>query len=276
METASNHERAAAELESWFAGQPGVVAAFSGGVDSALVLFMARRALGRQRAIGCLSDSPSLKRSDLSEAKAFCRHFDIELEIIHTRELEDEAYHTNPINRCYACKSHLYHDLDQLLPRYPGFRAINGTNRDDLGDYRPGLLAASQRSVLSPLAECGFGKAQVRALARHFGLPVWDKPASPCLSSRIPYGSPVTREKLRQIEAAEAALAERGFATARVRHFGGEARIEVPSEQIEALRANAMDLQPIFAALGFTTATIDPEGLVSGKLNRSIARVRNV
>ena len=259
-----------AALERWFSPLPGALVAFSGGVDSALVLFLARRFLGPERAIGCIADAPSLKRADLKEAQTFCQAHGIRLEILLTNEIEDPAYHTNPINRCYACKSHLYHDLDALLPRFPGFRALNGTNRDDLGDYRPGLLAASQSQVLSPLVDCGLAKADVRALALHFQLSVWDKPASPCLSSRIPYGQPVTREKLAQIEAAESLLADQGFPVARVRHFGPEARIEVPASEIPRLLPLRAELAAAFAQIGFTHATIDPEGLVSGKLNRQI------
>lgn len=259
-------------LERWFLQIPGAVAAFSGGVDSALVLFLARKFLGKDRAFGCISDSPSLKRADLKIAKDFCSSHDIRLEIINTTEIDDEAYYSNPVNRCYACKSHLYQDLTKLLLRFPGFVALNGTNANDYGDYRPGLQAAAQHEIKSPLADCRIDKKSVRALARHYGLEVWDKPASPCLSSRIPYGQKVTREKLSQIELAESILNRYGFLEARVRHFGDEARIEVPSEQVSKLRPHFAQLEKSFSALGFRRTFIDEEGLVSGKLNRAISK----
>lgn len=258
-------------LENWFKQVQGTLTAFSGGVDSALVIYLARKFLGKNNAIACISDSPSLKRSDLEEAKGFCAEHDILLKIIQTKELDDEAYYTNPVNRCYACKSHLYQDLGELLQNYPKFTALNGTNSDDLGDYRPGLQAANQNRIRSPLSECSIPKTGVRDLAKHFGLSNWDKPASPCLSSRIPYGQSVTRIKLKQIENAEAYLKTLGYSEARVRHFGHEAIIEVPAPQVEQLQADIQKIEKTFLTLGFEKTTADQEGLVSGKLNRSIS-----
>lgn len=258
------------KLAAWFREIPGAIVAFSGGVDSALTLYLAREHLGKERTIACISDSPSLKRSDLQLAKDFCRKHDIRIEVIHTKEIDDEAYYTNPLNRCYACKSHLYVDLSRVLEKFPGFLALNGTNADDLGDYRPGLQAAAQHEILSPLATCGIDKQTVRDLAKRYGLEVWDKPASPCLSSRIPYGQTVTREKLNQIELAEIVLERYGFQQARVRHYGAEARIEVPREQVDSLRPHLSKLKETFSSLGFEKTLIDEEGLVSGKLNRGI------
>ena len=160
--------------------------------------------------------------------------------------------------------------MENILPEYPGFYVLNGTNLDDHGDYRPGLQAANNHGVYSPLADCGIGKAEVRLLAKHFNLPVWDKPASPCLCSRIPYGQDVTENKLQQIEAAETFLNELGFDEVRVRHFGSEARIEVPSHFLDRLLPFKPRIQEAFVQLGFETATIDTEGFVSGKLNRAI------
>lgn len=272
MKPTPDIEQALSQLRSWFEQIPGCVTAFSGGVDSALTLKLARDCLGKKRAIACIADSPSLKRSDLQEAKDFCLEHDIRLEILNTNEIDDVAYYSNPFNRCYACKSHLYQELSAILERFDGYVALNGTNSDDLGDYRPGLEAASQRSVRSPLAECGLGKKTVRELAKHLGLSNWDKPASPCLSSRIPYGKTVTREKLAQIEQAEALLARHGFTQARVRHFENEARIEVPAEQLETLCQKLDQISEAFANFGFSSATADPEGLVSGKLNRALPK----
>ena len=258
-------------FEKWFKAIPGAITAFSGGVDSSLVIVLARRFLGKQRAIACISDSPSLKRSDFQLAQDFCRSFDIQLEIIQTQEIEDAAYNQNPVNRCFACKSHLYADLSKLQERYPGYLILNGTNRDDFGDYRPGLQAASLHHALSPLADCGLDKEAVRDLARALGLPNWDKPASPCLSSRIPYGSAVTREKLSQIEAAEEIVLARGFAQVRVRHFGDAARIEVPAQDVDRLLESVAQIESKIIALGFARCEVDIEGLVSGKLNRSLS-----
>jgi uncharacterized protein len=270
VRTEMDTEKALLQVRDWFRPIVGSITAFSGGVDSALVLFLARKYLGRERAIGCISDSPSLKRDDLKEAKDFCHKYDIQLEVIHTQEIDDEAYYSNPFNRCYACKSHLYQDLSGLLEKRPGYVATNGTNRDDLGDYRPGLQAASHAQVRSPLADCGLNKSAVRALAKNLGLPNWGKPASPCLSSRIPYGQSVTREKLSRIELAESVLARYGFHQARVRHYQDEARIEVPPEHIEQVKARLPKIVETFTAIGFPTTTLDLEGLVSGKLNRAL------
>jgi uncharacterized protein len=256
-------------LRAWFGPLPGAITAFSGGVDSALVLYLSRVFLGAG-ALGCISVSPSLKRSDYAAAVAFAEGYGIPLEPIETREIDDDGYAANPPDRCWHCKTHLYRDLRAVQERLPGFVLLNGTNRDDLGDYRPGLRAARELGVRSPLAECGLGKADVRSLARHLGLPNHDKPASPCLSSRIPYGQPVTREKLRQIEAAEAVLAGYGFDDVRVRHYGDEARVEVAAESIPRLRAGFGRIAAEIGELGFARCTLDDEGLVSGKLNRAL------
>ena len=258
-----------AKLEDWFNDHEGSLTAFSGGVDSALVLFLTRRYLGAN-GVGVISDSSSLKRSDLAIAKSFCRNHDITLRVIHTRELENPEYAANPVNRCFHCKSTLYTDLLQLRGEYPGHVLLNGTNADDFGDYRPGIKAAEINAIRSPLAECSLGKNQIRELAQHFDLEVWDKPASPCLSSRIPYGQEVTVEKLRQIEEAEQILAEAGFSQCRVRHLNGLARIEVPTANLPGLRSKLDALSPRLRQLGFSSVEADEEGLVSGKLNRAM------
>lgn len=260
---------AALRLDRWFAECPSAAVAFSGGVDSALVAFWARRVLGRERMAAWTADSPSLKRSDLDAARAFCLAHDIPLSVLETREIDDPAYASNPIDRCFHCKKTLYRALLAEL-RGKGAWICSGANLDDLGDFRPGLAAAEEASVRHPLLECGVGKETIRALARSAGLAVWDKPASPCLSSRIPYGQPVTAEKLARIEAAEAWLAARGFPVCRVRHDGAAARIEVPAERIPLLAPHLGDLRDALSALGFLGVEIDPEGFVSGKLNRAI------
>ncbi|MEX0325848.1 MAG: ATP-dependent sacrificial sulfur transferase LarE [Puniceicoccaceae bacterium] len=257
-----------ARLSDWFADAPGALVAFSGGVDSSLVAFLAHHFLGDERSLAVISASPSLKMSELDGARAFARQHKIPLEVIVTREMENPNYTSNPANRCYFCKHTLYTELAEMREKYPQWWVLNGQNTDDLGDYRPGLQAAREFEVRAPLGECGIDKETVRRLAAHFGLECWDKPASPCLSSRVPYGHEVTFEKLRQIESAEQFLNEAGFPVCRVRHYGDTARIELPPEKIAALQAMQETVRRKFQAIGFQHAEIDPEGFVSGKLNR--------
>ncbi len=257
-------------LESWFEPLEGSLTTFSGGVDSALVLYLSKRFLG-ENAIGIIADSPSLKRADLEIARKFCKEFQITLRIIETGELTNPDYARNPFNRCYYCKDTLYRMTRKVhQAEYPRFVLLNGTNQDDHSDLRPGLQAANEQAVLSPLADCGLGKPEVRALAKHFKLPVWNKPASPCLSSRIPYGQNVTERKLNQVEAAEIALNHFGLDIVRVRHFGETAKIETPIDAIDHLRSVFPQVEITLKRLGFKKVQIDEEGLVSGKLNRAI------
>jgi uncharacterized protein len=257
-------------LEDWFRKRKGSIVAFSGGIDSALVLFLARKIQGKSNAIGVISHSESLKDKDFEQAKAFCRQFDISLEVIKTREINDEQYRRNPQNRCFFCKQHLYRELQVVKEKYPLFDVLNGTNYDDLGDYRPGLQAAANYRVQSPMVDCKITKEDIRQLARYFGLPNWDKPASPCLSSRIPYHQAITTEKLKQIERAEDILNTFGFKDVRVRHYGASAQVEVPADELPRLYFLSDTVTEQLKAVGFEHVRIDPEGLVSGKLNRSI------
>ncbi|MCC5846251.1 MAG: ATP-dependent sacrificial sulfur transferase LarE [Verrucomicrobia bacterium] len=259
-------------LVDWFADCPFALTAFSGGVDSSLVAWLANHLLGPDKNLAVISASPSLKLSDLDEAKQFAHDNRIPLRIIVTREMENENYLLNPVNRCFFCKQTLYKELTDLADTYPGSWILNGTNTEDLGDYRPGLEAAKNHCVRSPLAECGLDKSAVRSLATALKFTCCNKPASPCLSSRIPYGLRVTPAKLRRIEAAETWLNDHGFPVCRVRHLEGTARVEVPPEHIDALRALESDLAAAMKSLGFLAAEIDPEGFVSGKLNRSIGK----
>jgi uncharacterized protein len=255
-------------IRDWFKECPFALTAFSGGVDSSLAAWLANHLLGPDRNLAVISASPSLKLSDLDAAKQFVLQHHIPLKVIVTREMENENYLLNPVNRCFFCKQTLYTELEELSGHYADSWLINGTNTDDLGDYRPGLEAAGNHRVRSPLAECGFDKNAVRTLAADLKLECWDKPASPCLSSRIPYGLRVSPAKLRRIEAAENWLNQQGFPICRVRHPEAAARVEVPPEDLPALRAIEPDLQTTFKELGFQTVEIDPEGFVSGKLNR--------
>lgn len=266
-------DTAQADLETfrgWFSDCPGALVAFSGGVDSSLVAFLARTLLGKARVVAVISASPSLKLSDLDDAKAFCLRHDVPLRVIRTAELENPDYYTNPANRCYFCKHTLYSELDAYAQEFAGWWILNGTNKDDLGDYRPGLQAGSEFQVRSPLAECDLRKSEVRALASALSLACWDKPASPCLSSRVPYGQRVTETKLRQIEAGESFLNSLGFPVVRVRHDSGSAVVEVPEAQVAALGRVADTVSEHLLGLGFRAVEIDAEGFVSGKLNRAL------
>ena len=260
------------EIENWFSVNcTKVIVAFSGGVDSCLVAFLARKFLGKQNVIAVIADSPSLKRKDLEIGKSFCNEFDIHLEIVHTKEIENPNYASNPIDRCYFCKFTLYDELKLIADKYSGTDILNGQNFDDLGDYRPGIKAAKEYKVLKPLADCKFTKSDIRETARYFSLPTWDKPASPCLSSRIPYGQEVTVKKLQQIEEAENMLNSMGFNEVRVRHFGDTAKVEVPANQLKKLKIYRETVTKNILDMGFEYCEIDEEGLVSGKLNRAIA-----
>jgi uncharacterized protein len=259
-------------LEKWYHSRTGSIVAFSGGIDSSLVLYMARKWQGKERAVGVISRSESLKSKDFNLAQDFSRQFDIHMEVIVTRELEDERYNNNPIDRCYFCKDHLYNDLRAICERYPGFPVLNGTNADDYSDYRPGLKAAREYEILSPLAECQVTKEEIREIARHFGLPNWNKPASPCLSSRIPYNHKITRKKLLEIERAEELLNQFGFEDVRVRHYGDHGKIEVNKDDVPRLLKEQETILEKIREVGFLKVVIDEEGLVSGKLNRKIRR----
>lgn len=257
-------------LRNWFSDCPFALVAFSGGVDSSLVAWLAAELLGPERHLAVISASPSLKLSDLDEGKAFAARHGIRLQVVETRELQNPQYAANPANRCYFCKHTLYTELTGLAEAHAPCWILNGTNQDDLGDYRPGLQAASEFEVKSPLAECGFSKEDVRNLAAEAGLECWNKPAAPCLSSRIPYGQRVTVEKLRRIEKGEALLREQGFAVCRVRHEGESARIEVESERVEEAGELLGRILPVFQDFGFKSVELDREGFVSGKLNREL------
>jgi len=257
-----------ARLESWFAAVPAAAVALSGGGDSSLVAFLGRRLLGAARSTAYIAVSPSLKAIDLETARQFCSVNDIRLEEIGTAELDDPNYAANPIDRCFFCKTNLYAELSRVLPDDGSVWILNGTNRDDLGDYRPGLEAATASRVRSPLAECGLDKPAVRALARSYDLACWDRPASPCLASRIPYGQPVTLGKLRRIEAAEALLNGLGFPVVRVRHHEGRAVVEVPGERLADLARCRREVEEGLRAVGFAEVELDAEGFVSGRLNR--------
>jgi len=259
------------KLEDWFSGINKAVVALSGGIDSSLVAFVAREMLGKDCVVAIISASASVKEKELNDARNFCEMFDIRLKEIDAREISDINYRINPFNRCFYCKSALYSELKNLIRSdFKGYVVLNGNNSSDFGDFRPGLKAAEDYRVLSPLALCGFTKDDIRNVARYYGLPNWNKPASPCLSSRFPYGEAITLVKLNMVEQAENMLNDHGFDDVRVRYIKNTARIEVPLEKISDLRLIFQDIKPKVKSLGFDTCEIDPEGLISGKLNRNI------
>jgi uncharacterized protein len=256
-------------LADLIAGCGSVVTAFSGGVDSSLVAFLAHRALG-DRALAVTSASESLTREDEALTRRLAAQWGMAHRTILTRELEHPEYRANPVNRCYHCKSTLYADL-KALAHQEGYAVIlNGTNADDLADLRPGSQAAREFQVRSPLAECGLGKAEIRQLAAHLGLSNAGKPQAACLSSRVPYGFSISPDLLRQIEQAEAALRGLGFAQLRVRHHDSIARIEVPPEDFPRVLAQREAIEASLTALGYRYVTLDLKGFRSGSLNEGL------
>jgi pyridinium-3,5-biscarboxylic acid mononucleotide sulfurtransferase len=246
--------------------------AFSAGVDSTVVAKAAQLALG-ENAVAVTGTSPSMAAGELEEAKMLATLIGIRHTIVPTDEFTQPDYLRNASDRCYHCKTELYTQLDRLLPELGVKHAVNGANADDLGDYRPGMQAASEHSVLSPLAECGLGKADVRELARQWKLPVWDKPATPCLSSRVAYGEEVTPQRLAMIDQAEQFLRSHGLRTVRVRYHKGDlARLEVPVDALERFvdASFRRQLTAQLREIGFKFITLDLEGFRSGSLNQLV------
>lgn len=248
-----------------------VVVAYSGGVDSAYLALVAARELG-SRALSVTADSPSYPERHRRIALDVARQYGFAHEVIRTDEMARPAYRANDVDRCYHCKHELYTHLTALA-RERGFAAVaDGSNADDRGDYRPGRRAAREFAVISPLDDVGLGKADIRALAREAGLPTWDEPASACLSSRVPYHSDVTDEKLRAIEAAETAVRDLGFRVVRVRHHGDLARVEVGAGELARVTEPgiARNLDRALRALGFRHVTVDLRGYRLGSLNEGV------
>ena len=258
-------------LLSTLSGYGRVAVAYSGGVDSAVVAQAAHLALG-DRAIAVTAVSESLAAGELEEAEALARKIGIKHRAIRTEEFADPNYLRNNPDRCYFCKSELYGRLGGLLATLNVDVIASGANVDDAGEHRPGMRAAAENGVRHPLQECDLGKDAVRALAAAWGLPVWDKPATPCLSSRIAYGEAVTPERVQMVDKAEAWLRGRGLRLLRVRyHTGDLARIEVPVEALAGLVEAREELVSTFLGLGFKNVTLDMQGFRSGNLNTLIA-----
>jgi uncharacterized protein len=262
----------AQELSDYFFKKRHAIVAYSGGVDSALLAFAAHQALGNQM-LAALADSPSLARKEYRLAVNFAQEHGIPLRIIRTSEMEDPRYLANPANRCYYCKKALFETIEELRQalsqpsdesRWPIFY---GANIDDLGDFRPGMEAAREASIQAPYVELNFDKKTIRNICAHYRLEVAQKPAMPCMASRIAYGESVTVEKLNQVEKAEDFLYDLGLRVLRVRHHGQTARIEVPLQDFATILAHQKRISKKLHELGFVYISMDLDGFKSGSLN---------
>lgn len=264
-------------IKDIFAEMEMALIAYSGGIDSTLVAKIAYDMLA-DRALAVTAESPSLLPEDLEDAKVQAAEIGIPHQVVQTHEIENPNYASNPVNRCYFCKSELHDTLKPLALSLGYPYVVDGVNADDLKDYRPGIQAAKERGARSPLAEVGITKAEVREISKHLGLPWWDKPAQPCLSSRFPYGEEITVAKLQRVGRSELYLRKLGWRNLRVRSEGDTARIELPPEQIKefVLTTELPALISAFQSFGFVYVTLDLEGYRSGKLNQVLTpQVRN-
>jgi uncharacterized protein len=265
-------EKRLEELEAMVAPYGSALVAFSGGVDSSLALAVAARALPKEEVLAVTSNNETYLPSELGQAEALARSLGVEHLVVNTRELDDPNYAKNPTNRCYFCKVTLYSDLKVMAEEKGYACVVDGANKDDEGDYRPGRKAAKELGVVSPLSLAGVGKAEVRELARYLGLPTWDKPAFACLSSRFQYGERITAEKLRQVDAAEAFVRSLGFRQFRVRHHERLARLEIARD--EMARALEPDVSAAIVrelkAVGYRYVSLDLQGYRTGSLNEGL------
>tara|TARA_B100000614_G_scaffold8830_1_gene8006 strand:+ start:251 stop:1093 length:843 start_codon:yes stop_codon:yes gene_type:complete len=245
--------------------------AFSGGVDSSLVATIAQEQLG-QKAFAVTGVSPSLAPYLLKQARLQAAWIGIHHKECHTNEINEPSYFKNPVNRCFACKQELHKHLNHISKKFHEAQVLDGVNYDDLDDFRPGIKASKQAGVISPLAELKIDKKSIRSISKSLGLPWWDKPAQPCLASRIPFGEEISSKRLEQIALAEEWIINQGFTKVRVRSQGLSARIELPANEIDNfLRiVERNQLIKYFLYLGFQTVSLDLEGLISGKLTRDV------
>jgi uncharacterized protein len=262
------------ELEKILVPYESALVAFSGGVDSSLALAVAARALPRHRVLAVTSNNETYLPSELDLARKFAESLGVEHLVVNTRELDNPNYASNPTNRCYFCKSTLYSDLAKLAEDKGYACVVDGANKDDEGDYRPGRKAAKELGVVSVLSEAQITKAEVRGLAKHLGLPTWDKPALACLSSRFPYGQEITPEKLSQVARAEEFLRREGFRQVRVRHHGEIARLEVGPEELERAFGRREKISAELLDAGFLYVTLDLAGYKPGSLNAALKKDR--
>jgi uncharacterized protein len=260
------------KLKAYFSGHEGAIIAYSGGVDSALLAYVAHLVLGKNM-LAALADSPSLSRREYDHAVAFAKDHDIPLQIIDTREMQNPHYAANQGDRCYHCKKALFEKIEEMrmqpgnpLSKSP-WPVFYGANQDDLGDYRPGIQAADEASILAPYVDLKMDKIAIRNVCTFFGLDVADKPAMPCMASRIAYGQEVSVEKLKQVETAEAFLNDLGFQVLRVRHHGDTARIEIVPQDFDLAMQQRKTISRKLHQLGFLYVTLDLDGFKSGSLN---------
>ena len=274
-EHAANPALYAESLTKFFNTQQHAIVAYSGGVDSALLAYAAHRAL-EDAMVAVLADSPSLSRREYRQAVDFAQTHGIPLQIIRTREMENPAYQVNRADRCYHCKKALFEKIESLRRQLQGSTGMEpwpvsyGVNVDDLGDYRPGIQAAREASIQAPYVELGFTKQTIREVCAYYELEIADKPAMPCMASRIAYGQEVNEKKLSQVEKAEDILYDLGFRVLRVRHHGDIARIEVPAEEIAPLITRRIEIINKFHELGFLYVSLDLDGFKSGSLNAAL------
>ncbi|MEZ0229855.1 MAG: ATP-dependent sacrificial sulfur transferase LarE [Planctomycetota bacterium] len=278
-ELESKRERALEILRGSLVRGGKLAVAFSGGVDSTLLLKLAATALPADSVLAVTARSESLPQDELEACRRLARTIGVRLIELRTNELARPGYVENSGQRCYHCKSELFDTLDRELKAREEIEAVAyGLTADDLGEFRPGMKAAFEHKVLRPLADSGLGKQEIRALSRDYGLETWDKPAMACLASRIPYGSPVTAEKLSQVERAEMLLRSLGFRELRVRHHDETARIELSAEEISRAAANPVRdrIAQGLRALGFKFITLDLEGFRSGRMNETLGEPRRL
>ena len=266
----SSLEKRLEELEAVVSPYGSALVAFSGGVDSSLALAVTVRVLPKGRVLAVTSNNETYLPSELEGAKALARFLGVEHLVVNTRELDDPSYAKNPTNRCYFCKSTLYSDLAKIAEEKGYACVVDGANKDDEGDYRPGRKAAKELGVVSPLSAAGMGKAEVREIAKHLGLPTWDKPALACLSSRFPYGQEITAEKLAQVARAEEFMRRQGYKQVRVRHHGEIARLEVGPDELERAFRDREKISAELRAAGFLYVTLDLAGYQPGSLNAAL------
>ena len=246
-----------------------VIVAYSGGVDSTLLLFAAKEALGKENVLAVIAESPTYPASEIDEAKTTAEKLGVNYLVIQTAEFEDENFVSNPLERCYYCKSELFGRLVTMAKECGYSAVLEGSNADDLADFRPGRKAKNELGVISPLLDAGLTKQEIRDLSKQFGLPTWDKPSFACLSSRVPYGTRITEELVSKIEAGEAFLKSLGFKQLRVRHHGDIVRIEVGAGEMDLLIGNGLkeEIAQKFKALGYTYVTLDLRGYRTGSMN---------